>query len=221
MKRICVFCGASPGAHEEYGRVIRRLGRELAARRLALVYGGGNVGLMGALAQAVLEAGGEAIGVIPRKLVEMELAHPGLTTLHTVDTMHERKALMARSADAFIAAPGGFGTLDEFFEVLTWAQLGLHRKPCGLLNTRSYFTPLLGFLEGMAAQQFVQPAWRSMLAVEQDPAALLDRLGAWQPPQVDKAAWARHLTRSAADRDGEAETAAPGEPLSPGPADPG
>ncbi len=199
MKRICVFCGSSPGDRKEYGQAARLLGRTLAERRLALVYGGGNVGLMGQLAAAALEAGGEVIGVIPQRLVEMEVAHLGLTQLQVVGSMHERKARMAELADAFIAAPGGFGTIEEFFEVLTWAQLGLHQKPCGLLNTCGYYGPLLDFLDAAVARRFVQPASRGMILVEEDPALLLERLAVFQPPPVDKAAWALHLNRDLGD----------------------
>jgi len=174
--RVCVFCGSSPGRSPQYADVARRLGAQLAARRLALVYGGGNVGLMGVLADAVLEAGGEGIGGIPEALVALEGAHTGLADLRVVGSMHERKALMADLADAFIALPGGLGTLEEFCEIVTWAQLGLHRKPCGLLNTGNYFSSLLAFLDGAVTERFLRPEHRSLVLVEEEPGCLLDRL---------------------------------------------
>src|ERR1043165_174167 len=145
FRRVCVFCGSSPGARPEYRQAAEAMGRLLASRRIGLVYGGGNVGLMGLLADAALSAGGEVIGVIPRHLDAREVAHRGLPDLRVVASMHERKALMADLSDAFIALPGGLGTLEEMFEILTWAQLGLHRKPCGLLNVLGYFDRLLSF----------------------------------------------------------------------------
>ena len=155
MRRLCVFCGSAVGGRPVYAEQARQLGGLLAARRIGLVFGGGHIGLMGVLADAVLAAGGEAIGVIPQALMDKELAHRGLTQLHVVGTMHQRKALMADLADGFAALPGGFGTGDEFFEILTWGQLGLHAKPIGLLNTAGYFTPLLAWLDQMVAEGFL------------------------------------------------------------------
>ncbi len=197
MKSICVFCGSSPGAKPEYGQAVQSLGRELARRRLTLVYGGGSVGLMGRMAQAALEAGGEVVGVTPKRMVEMEVVHQGLTRLHIVESMHERKALMAELSDAFIAAPGGFGTIEEFFEALTWTQLGFHRKPCGLLNVGGFYGKLLDFLDTLVSQRFVHEAHRAMILVEESPQRLLDRLAAFQLPRADKAAWALRMTREA------------------------
>lgn len=182
IKRVCVFCGSSPGASPAFADQARRLGMVIAAQGLGLVYGGASVGLMGALADATLAAGGEVIGVIPQSLVDMEVAHPGLSELRVVTSMHERKAVMADVADAFIALPGGFGTLDELAEVLTWAQLGLQSKPTGLLDVDGYFAPLLAFLDGAVRSRFLQPVHRSMLLVETDPERLLAAFRAYQPP---------------------------------------
>jgi uncharacterized protein (TIGR00730 family) len=186
MRRVCVFAGSSAGARIEYGAAAVSLGRALAARGMGLVYGGARVGLMGILADAALQAAGEAIGVIPHALVAREVAHAGLTTLHVVETMHERKALMVDLADAFVALPGGWGTLDELFEILTWAQLGLHRKPCGLLNVQGYFDPLLAFVDHSIEEGFVRRESRRLLVVAGDPEALLDLLAAQTPPAVEK-----------------------------------
>ena len=186
MKRICVFCGSSPGARPAYRAAAARLGAALAARGIGLVYGGANVGLMSELAHSVLDAGGEVIGVIPRSLVQRELALTGLDDLRITDSMQERKAVMADLADGFIAMPGGLGTLDEFFEVLTWTQLGIHRKPSGLLNVEGYFDTLLAFLDHAVAERFVKDVHRSMLIVELEPNRLLDRLDAFVAPEDDK-----------------------------------
>ena len=186
MKRVCVFAGSSAGVRPEYMAAATDLGRVLGARGIGLVYGGARVGLMGAVADAVLTGGGAVIGVIPRALVEKEVAHSGLTELRVVTTMHERKALMADLSDAFIALPGGWGTLDEFFEILTWAQLGLHRKPCGLLNAQGYFDRLLAFLDHTVEQGFVRREHQSMISVSDSPATLLDALVAYEPPHVEK-----------------------------------
>jgi hypothetical protein len=182
ITRVCVFCASSPGASPAFGALAERLGRVLAGNGLALVYGGASVGLMGRLADAALAGGGEVIGVIPRALVDMEVAHGGLADLRVVDTMHERKALMADLADAFIALPGGIGTLDELTEVLTWAQLGLHVKPTGLLNLDGYFDALLAFLDGAVRARFVQPMHRAMLLVDDDPERLLTAFQSYRPP---------------------------------------
>ncbi|MGH7790590.1 MAG: TIGR00730 family Rossman fold protein [Candidatus Binatia bacterium] len=182
MQRICVFCGSSPGADPAYAAQADRLGRLLASEGIGLVYGGANVGLMGRLADSALAGGGEVIGVIPQSLVEFEVAHAGLADLRVVASMHERKALMADLADAFIALPGGLGTLDELFEILTWAQLGLHQKPIGVLDVGGYFAPLLALLERAVGARFLAPAHRAMLLVDEDPAALLAACRAYRPP---------------------------------------
>ena len=186
MKRSCVFCGSARGVRPDYAAAARKLGAMLASRRLTLVYGGGCVGLMGELANSVLDAGGEVVGVIPRSLVEMEVAHTGVTELHVVDSMHERKALMADLSDGFVALPGGLGTLEELFEVLTWAQLGLHEKPCGLLEVAGYFQHLIAFLEQAVEERFLREAHRGLLLVENCPAALLDRLADHRPARIEK-----------------------------------
>lgn len=177
-----MFCGSSPGRGDDYREAAVALGRVLAGRGIGLVFGGGQVGSMGAVADAVLAAGGEVIGVIPQQLVERELAHTGLTTLHVVADMHERKAMMASLSDGFIAMPGGAGTLEELFEVWTWAQLGLHDKPLGLLDVAGFYQPLVVMLDHMVAEGFLNAQHRDMVARESDPAALLDRLAAHEPP---------------------------------------
>lgn len=186
MKRVCVFCGSSPGAREDYAATARQLAGDLVARGCELVYGGGNVGLMGVVADAVLARGGRVIGVIPEVLLAKEVAHRGLTELRVVASMHERKAVMADLADAFVALPGGLGTLEELFEVLTWSQLGLHAKPCGLLNVCGYFDGLLAFLDHAVQERLLKDKHRALLLGGDDPASLLDRLEAWRPPLVDK-----------------------------------
>jgi uncharacterized protein (TIGR00730 family) len=182
LKAVCVFCGSSKGARREYADAADRLGRELARREIELVWGGGHVGLMGAVADAVLAAGGRATGVIPRALVERELAHPGATRTHVVETMHERKAMMAELSDAFIALPGGFGTLDELCEILTWRQLGFHEKPIGLLDAAGYFGPLSAAFDHAVREGFVAAQHRALLALDDDPVRLLDRLAAARNP---------------------------------------
>ncbi len=188
MKRVCVYCGSSPGDCPEFAELARELGRVLAARGLGLVYGGGHVGLMGTLADAVLAAGGEVTGIIPQRLVDAEVAHTGLTALEIVGSMHERKARMAELADAFIALPGGFGTLDELFEILTWAQLGLHGKPCGLIDFDGYYAPLVAWADSAVRAGFVRPAHRQLLMVDTDIARLLDRIAEHDPTPISK--WA-------------------------------
>ncbi len=200
MKRICVFCGSSPGGDPEYVRVARELGQELTKRNLGLVYGGAKVGLMGEVAIAVRDAGGEVIGVIPRELVDKEVAFRELPDLRIVGSMHERKALMAELADGFIALPGGLGTLEEFFEVLTWAQLGMHTKPCGLLDVRQYYEHLMTFLDRVAGEQFIEPEHRDMVLIDSSPGVLLDRFAAYRAPTVDKARWALNLTNNHSPR---------------------
>ena len=172
------------GARPEYAAAARAVARLLAERGIGLVYGGGGTGLMGALADAMLDAGGDVVGVMPRALVAREVAHRRLGDLRLVDTMHERKALMSELADGFLALPGGLGTLEELFEVWTWAQLGVHAKPCALLDVAGYYAPLLAFLDRAVAERFVRPSYRAMLLVGDDPAALLDRLAAYEPPAV-------------------------------------
>ena len=186
MKRVCVFCGSSRGARSVYEEAAQQLGQALAKRGVGLVYGGGHLGLMGALADATMAAGGEVIGVIPQALVAKELAHNGVADMRIVGSMHERKALMADLSDAFITLPGGFGTLEEFFEVLSWAQLGLHGKPCGILNVAGFYDTLLAVFDQVVAEAFVRPAHRSLVLVESDPQSLLERLAAFQPPQLQK-----------------------------------
>ena len=180
--RLCVFCGASPGRTPAYAALAREVGEGLAARGIGVVYGGGRVGLMGALADATLAAGGEVVGVIPRRLVDRELAHPGLTELDVVDTLHERKARMAELADGFIALPGGLGTLEELAEVASWAQLELHRKPIGLLGPDGYWDGLLAWLDRAVADGFISADHRMLVAVDADLAALLERFDRWVPP---------------------------------------
>lgn len=186
LQRVCVFCGSSPGAIEDYTNAARALGTALVERGLGLVYGGAHVGLMGVIADTVLAAGGEVAGVIPQGLVDKEIAHTGLSELHVVSSMHERKATMARLADGFVALPGGFGTLEELFEVLTWAQLGMHDKPCALLDVSGYFEGLLRFIDHAVDQQFIAPRYRELVLVESHPDALLDRMAAYQPPQRER-----------------------------------
>jgi len=186
FRRLCVFCGSSPGARPEYREAAEATGRLLAQRRITLVYGGGNVGLMGAVADAALAAGGEVIGVIPRHLESREIAHRGLTELRVVASMHERKALMADLSDAFIALPGGLGTFEEFFEVATWSQLGIHDKPLGLLNVRGYYDLLDQHLARAVEERFVRAEHRSLITLAEDPAALLEKLQSLEPRHVDK-----------------------------------
>jgi uncharacterized protein (TIGR00730 family) len=186
MTRLCVFCGSSDGARPAYVASAEALGRALAEQGVGLVYGGGRVGLMGAVANATLAAGGEAIGVIPKALYAKEVGHIGLTELHVVASMHERKALMAELADGFIALPGGFGTLEEFCEILTWAQLGFHRKPFGILNVEGYYDPLLTFFDYTVAEGFVRAEHRGIIQVSDDPAELVTTVLNYEPPLIDK-----------------------------------
>jgi len=193
--RLTVFCGSSTGRSPVYGDAARALGREMLARGAGLVYGGAGVGLMGVLADTLLEGGGEVIGVIPRHLVAREIAHADVTDLRVVETMHERKALMAELGDGFVALPGGVGTLDELFEAWTWAQLGLHVKPCGVLNVDGYFDSLLRLIEHTVEEGFMRPEYGRSLIAETEPAALLDRLATYRPVgekwTVDALAWVR------------------------------
>lgn len=186
MKRVCVFCGSNMGTRPEYAEVARAMGTALVGRGFGLVYGGGRVGLMGTIADAVLEGGGEAIGVIPESLKAKELEHRGLSELHVVASMHQRKALMAELSDAFVAMPGGFGTFEEFCEILTWAQLGFHTKPMGLLNAVGFYDPMLAMFDQATAEGFVRPHHRSMVQVANNPDDLLDLFLAYRPPVVEK-----------------------------------
>jgi uncharacterized protein (TIGR00730 family) len=186
IKKICVYCGSSPGKNPAYSLAAANLAKQLCKRDIGLVYGGAAVGVMGAIADAVLEAGGEAVGVIPKSLAVKEVAHENLSELHVVASMHERKAMMAELADGFIALPGGWGTLEEIFEILTWAQLGFHDKPCGLLNIEGYYDGLIGFLENSFEQQFVNELYRPMLMRAHEPAALLDQFASYKAPKVRK-----------------------------------
>lgn len=186
MNRLCVYCGSNPGRLPVYREAAAELGRELVRRKIALVYGGASIGVMGAVANAVLENGGEVIGVIPQSLATREVAHSNLSELIVVTSMHERKARMAELADGFVALPGGWGTFEEIFEILTWAQLGIHSKPCGLLNIANYFDHLALFLQHAMDERFVREEYQAMIMMEQQPEILLDRFSQYQPPQVRK-----------------------------------
>ena len=181
---LCLFCGSSTGLDPAFATSARLMAAEMVRRKIHLVYGGGNVGLMGVVADAVLAAGGQVTGVIPHGLVAREIAHQGLTNLHVVHSMHERKALMAELSDGFIALPGGFGTLEEFCEAVTWTQLGLHAKPCGLLNVNGFYDGLLHFFEHALDEQFLKPTHRQIVVADADPVSLLDRITNWQAPAV-------------------------------------
>jgi uncharacterized protein (TIGR00730 family) len=186
IQSLCVFCGSNFGNRPEYRQAANQLGRVLAQRRIRLVYGGGNVGLMGEVADACLNAGGEVIGVIPQGLVDREVAHFGLADLRIVHSMHERKALMAELADAFVALPGGLGTFEEFFEIATWSQLGIHRKACGLLNVAGYYDSLLAQADHSVAEGFIKPVHRSLLLTHTSPEGILDLLDRFEPPLLSK-----------------------------------
>jgi len=187
MDSVCVFCGSNPGSRPSYVAAATRLGQVLAARGLTLVYGGASTGLMGAVADAALAAGGKAHGVLPEFMIAREVAHRGLTQLTLVGSMHERKAAMAAHAGAFVALPGGFGTMEEIFEVLTWSQLGLHRKPCALLDVDGYYASLVTFLDHAVREGLLRPEYRAMLFVESDPEVLVDRLASQALPVVERA----------------------------------
>ncbi|ARV60443.1 Rossman fold protein, TIGR00730 family [Nostocales cyanobacterium HT-58-2] len=189
MNYVCVFCGSSIGVQSAYKQAAQALGEALARRKLGLVYGGGNVGIMGTIADATLAAGGEVIGVIPDFLVAKEIAHTGLTQLHIVKSMHERKTMMAQLSDAFVALPGGYGTLEEFCEILTWGQLGLHQKPFALFNVEGYYDPLLKFFDQAVTEEFLRPIHRSLVLEASEPENLLDLLVNYQPQNADK--WIR------------------------------
>jgi uncharacterized protein (TIGR00730 family) len=186
IRSLCVFCGSNSGNDPIYANVARDFGELLAKSNVTLVYGGGHVGLMGIVADAVLAGGGNAIGVIPRMLWDREVGHRNLTELHVVETMHERKAMMASLSDAFVALPGGLGTLEEIFEVWTWAQLGIHRKPLGFLDANGFYAPLLSFLDRTVGAGFIRAQHRSMAIVDVDPASLLRRMSEYEPPVVEK-----------------------------------
>lgn len=186
MKNICVFLGANPGKSEIYAEAARSLGQELARRDITTVYGGSNMGLMGILAESALAAGGKVIGVIPNSLVQKEISHHGLTELHVVDTMHERKSMMAEISDGFIALPGGIGTMDEFFEIFTWGQLGFHQKPCGLLNIGGYYSKLMTFLDQVVDEGFLKKAHKEMVVLASTPTEILDAFSHYTPPTVSK-----------------------------------
>ena len=186
MQRVLVFCGSSPGRLPDYVRAATALGAELADRGLGLIYGGAQVGMMGAVADAVLERGGEVIGVIPRLLVEKEVAHTGVADMRVVETMHQRKALMESLADGMIAMPGGFGTLEELFEIVTWAQLGIHSKPVALFNVAGYWDQLLALIDHMVAERFLRPEQRDALLVGDSPAELVAQMASYRPVILDK-----------------------------------
>ena len=188
LRRVCVFCGSSTGADPLYGCSVRALGEVFAENGLSLVYGGGNVGLMGELARSVLQRDVEVVGVIPKHIHEAVESLP-LSELHVVENMHERKAMIIDLVDAFITMPGGLGTIEEFFEAITWAQLGFHLKPCGLLNVANYFEPVLNLLDHMVVEEFMQRAHRDMIVVDADPVALLNKFDAYSPPRADKVKW--------------------------------
>ncbi len=186
MQSVCLYLGSSPGTRPEYEAAVKQLATIIANRGMTLVYGGGNVGLMGVAANAALEAGGKVIGVIPADIADKEVGHYGLTELQVVDSMHERKMRMAKLADGIIALPGGLGTLEEMFEMLTWSQLGFHNKPVGLVNVEGYFDLLLSFLDHMVVERFVKQDHRDLLLTERDPEVLLDRMIDYVPPVADK-----------------------------------
>ncbi len=189
MKKICVFCGSSFGNNKSYSDSANLLGNLIAKKKIELVYGGASVGLMGEIASAVLKAGGKVTGVIPKQLLEKEVAHTGLNDLRIVDSMHERKSLMADLSDGFIAMPGGFGTLEEVFEVVAWGQLNFHNKPLGLLNVNGYYDNLIKFLDHTVNENFIKPEHREMILVEKDPEAMLTQLQNYIPPKFDKTDW--------------------------------
>lgn len=186
IKNLCVYCGSNMGRSPDYIDQAQQFAQELVKRDIGLVYGGSSVGIMGVMADAVLAAGGRAIGILPDLLLKKELAHRNLTELHIVSSMHERKAMMIEKADGFVALPGGAGTLEEIFETWTWAQLGMHQKPCGLLNIAGYYDALGQFLDHTVEEEFIGPQHRTMLIIENDPTVLLDRFAAYVPPSVSK-----------------------------------
>lgn len=196
MKRICVFCGSSPGSRPEYVEMAEQLGQALAREKIGLVYGGSSIGMMGVLANAVVSHGGDVTGVITDHLFKMEVAFTALTDLRVVKTMHERKALMAELSDGFIALPGGFGTMDEMFEILTWSQLDIHQKPCGFLNVNGYYNKLIDFIDHMVSQSFINPDCKTLVQIDDHPTGLLEKFANYSPVLSDKAKWAKKLTAS-------------------------
>jgi uncharacterized protein (TIGR00730 family) len=186
LKRICVFCGSSPNSNAKYFSTAEELAKLLVKNGIGLVYGGSDIGTMKVIADTVLEAGGEAFGVMPQVLVDKEIAHPGLTELHIVQSMHERKAMMAELSDGFIALPGGIGTLEELFEILAWSLLEIHKKPCGILNAHHYYEKLIAFLNHAAAEHFIKEEHHSILIMEDNPLTLLERMNDYQAPKVKK-----------------------------------
>jgi len=186
LEKICVFCGSSPYSDSKYFSTAEELAQLLIKHGIDLVYGGSNIGTMKVIADTVLEAGGKAYGVMPRVLVDKEIAHPGLTQLHIVDSMHERKALMAELSDGFIALPGGIGTLEELFEILAWSLLEINKKPCGILNAHQYYAKLIDFLNHAAAEHFIKQEHHSILIMEEGPQTLLERMNGYRAPKVGK-----------------------------------
>ena len=184
MKRICVFCGANTGKRDQYSTAAKDLAEELVSREIEIVYGGGRIGLMGVLAERAIELGGRVIGVIPESLATKEVAHDSISELIVVGSMHERKAKMAELSDGFISLPGGIGTIEETFEMLTWSQLGFHNKPCGIINVAGFYDKLIEFLNHISEEKFFMDIYRRMLIVETDPSALLERFEQYKPPQV-------------------------------------
>ena len=196
LEKICVYCGSSPGKNPSFLKSARMMGEEIAARGWTLVYGGGRAGLMGEVARSAMEKGGQVIGVIPKALEDQELAFHELTELHVVNSMHERKALMADLSDGFVALPGGYGTLEEIFEVLTWVQLGFHAKPCGVLNIENYYDSLLTFLDQSVEEQFIYQPHRDLIMQAVEPAQLLDMFAAYQPVKMNKSEWVHNLEKA-------------------------
>ncbi|MCD6425060.1 MAG: TIGR00730 family Rossman fold protein, partial [Anaerolineales bacterium] len=195
-EKIAVYCGSSPGKNPAFHKAAVQLGKVLAEREITLVYGGGSLGLMGILAQTVIDQGGQVIGVIPQAIADMEVAFTDIQDLRVVENMHTRKALMAELADAFIALPGGMGTIEEIMEILTWAQLGFHEKPCGMLNIAGFYDQLLKFLDRLVMDQFIAPEHRSMLMVDESPQSLLEQFSSYDPPKIDKAKRSLKLSRT-------------------------
>ncbi len=184
IKRLCVYCGSNYGSRPEYNQAARELARVMVNKNIGLVYGGASIGVMGEIADAAIKEGGEVIGVIPKELLFREVAHKGITELREVNTMHERKAIMAELSDGFIALPGGLGTIEEFFEIWTWAQLGMHQKPCGLLNAGRYYDKLINFIDHAVSERFIKEVYRSMVFVEEQPHILLQKFETYEAPEV-------------------------------------
>ncbi len=184
IKRLCVYCGSNYGSRPEYNQAARELARVMVNKNIGLVYGGASIGVMGEIADAFLKEGGEVIGVIPKELLVREAAHTGITELRKVNTMHDRKAMMAELSDGFIALPGGLGTIEEFFEIWTWAQLGMHQKPCGLLNAGQYYDKLIEFIDHAVSERFIKEVYRSMVFVEDQPHILLQKFESYEAPEV-------------------------------------